>query len=156
MLIWKLNIMGNSPVFKFPSTSQNYPSKSKRSNINPNANIILSSNLTKCESLYTWAYYSISNKGWYCKICQEFSTYGDEYWKTKPVKHGEHPGNAFTSHLTGEKHKKAVEIEKVIKKSLSKGNIMKQLALANEAKVENETKSNRNVLIKFFKVTYFS
>ena len=43
--------MGNSPVFKFPSTSQNYPSKSKRSNINPNANIILSSNLTKWENL---------------------------------------------------------------------------------------------------------
>ena len=33
---------------------------------------------------------------------------------------------------------------------------MKQLALANEAKVENETKRNRNVLIEFFKVTYFS
>ena len=50
-------------VLKIPSTSQNYPSKSKRSNINPNANIIFSSNLTKWESLCTWAYYSISNKG---------------------------------------------------------------------------------------------
>ena len=75
---------------------------------------------------------------------------GTNIGKKNPVKHGEHPGNAFTSHLTREKHKTAVEIEKVIKKSLSK------VALANEAKVENETKSNRNVLIKFFKVAYFS
>ena len=118
---------------------------------------MLGRNITKWENVYKWAIYSVSNKGWFCKTCQQFSSYGDEFWKTKSVKHGEHPGSTFTSHVNSEKHKKAVETEVLVKSVLSKGDILKQqIHLANEAKQISEAEQNRKLLKKFFKVTYFS
>ena len=47
------------------------------------------------ESRYTWAYFSNYKEGWFCKICQEYSSSGDEFWKTLPYKHDRHPTEAF-------------------------------------------------------------
>ena len=35
------------------------------------------------ERRYPWAYKSTLKGGWICKVCEEYSKSGDEYWKTK-------------------------------------------------------------------------
>ena len=52
----------------------------------------------KWEKAFPWAYYSASKEGWFCKTCEEFSDCGDEFWKTLPRKHDEHPGVFFHDH----------------------------------------------------------
>ena len=47
------------------------------------------------EQRFQWAYYSHSKEGWLCKTCKEFCDSGDQYWKTKAVKHGNILGICF-------------------------------------------------------------
>ena len=49
----------------------------------------------KWEKRFTWAYYSSYHAGWFCRTCQEYSNSHDQYWKTVPRTHNQHPGVFF-------------------------------------------------------------
>ena len=69
---------------------------------------------------FTWAYYSSSRSGWFCRACQEYSNPHDQYWKTVPRTHDQHPGVFFSEHENCQKHVRAVINKINIKKSLAK------------------------------------
>lgn len=54
------------------------------------------------------AYYSDFDRGWYCKICQEYLKTGNEYWKVKSYLHDEQPNAAFQQHLNSSEYKSAI------------------------------------------------
>ena len=62
----------------------------------------------KWEKRFTWAYYSSYHAGWFCRTCQEYSNSHDQYWKTVPRTHDQHPGVNFSEHENSQKHVRAV------------------------------------------------
>ena len=54
------------------------------------------------------AYYSDFDRGWYCKICQEYLKAGNEYWKVKSYLHDEQPNAAFQQYLNSSEYKSAI------------------------------------------------
>lgn len=59
--------------------------------------------IARWECCYPWVYNSSLKGGWICKICEEYSKTGDDYWKTKARKHDDHPNEMFASHLGSDK-----------------------------------------------------
>ena len=109
----------------------------------------------KWEKKYTWSYYSCLNGGWFCKTCEGYSDSPDEYWKTLPRKHDEHPGMFFNEHVNSDKHKKSLRNKQELKIMLSKGNVVRQLTKAMENKTEKDRRKNRTLIKKFLKTVYF-
>ena len=70
----------------------------------------------KWEKRFTWAYYSSYHAGWFCRTCQEYSNSHDQYWKTVPRTHDQHPGVFFSEHENCQKHVRAVTNISNIKK----------------------------------------
>ena len=102
-----------------------------------------------------WLYYSCLKGGWFCKTCEEYSDSHDEYWKTLPRKHDEHPGMFFNEHANSDKHKKALRNKQEVKIMLSKGNVVHQLTKGMENKTEKDRRKNRTLIKKFLKTVYF-
>ena len=102
-----------------------------------------------------WSYYSCLKGGWFCKTCEDYSDSHDEYWKTLPPKHDEHPSMFFNEHANSDKHKKALGNEQEVKTMLSKGNVMHQLTKGMENKTEKDRRKNRTLIKKFLKTVYF-
>ena len=102
------------------------------------------------EQRFQWAYYSHSKEGWLCKTCKEFCDSGDQYWKTKAVKHGEHPRDMFSRHQESAKHgdtkKSKYSVLKIIHK---KGNIKDQLKRGFMNKKANNEEENESVTADF-------
>ena len=91
----------------------------------------------KWEKKYTWSYYSCLKGGCFCKTCEEYSDSHDEYWKTLPREHDEHPGMFFNEQANSDKHKKALRNKQEVKIMLSKGNV-RQLTKRMENKTEKD------------------
>ena len=70
---------------------------------------------SKWEKQFLWAYYSSNKVGWFCKTCEEYSDTGDQYWKTLPRKHDEHPYLFFTEHVKSSKHIQSVKNKQEVK-----------------------------------------
>jgi hypothetical protein len=109
----------------------------------------------KWEKAYTWAYYSASKEGWFCKTCEEYSDYGDEFWKTLPRTHDKHPGVFFQDHEKSAKHAKSIKCKKELKAILSKGNVIRQLERGIENKNAADRKRNRKIIKKLIQTVYF-
>ena len=104
---------------------------------------------SKWEQLHSWAYFSSSKNGWLCKICEEYSETGDEFWKSKARAHDDHSGKMFQLHLHGEKHKKSIY------SMLRKGNIKAQITTGAKNSEIQKREHNRRVISKFIKTIYF-
>ena len=109
----------------------------------------------KWEKRFTWAYYSSYHAGWFCRTCQEYSNSHDQYWKTVPRTHDQHPGVFFSEHENCQKHVRAVTQKRNIKKFFVKGDIVRQISKGAESKTAKEIKNNRNLIKKFIKKIYF-
>ena len=109
----------------------------------------------KWEHLHSWAYFSNSKNGWLCKICEEYSDTGDDYWKNKVRAHDEHPNKMFQLHLNGEKHKKAINKKHALHSMLRKGNIVSQITTGIENSQIEKVQRNRRVISKLIKTVYF-
>ena len=72
------------------------------------------------KTFYLGILYSSSRSGWFCRACQEYSNPHDQYWKTVPRTHDQHPGVFFSEHENCQKHVRAVINKSNIKKSLAK------------------------------------
>ena len=77
----------------------------------------------KWDKCFTGAYYSSYHPGWFCRTCQEYSNSHDQYWKTVPRTHNQHPGVFFSEHENCQKHIRAVTNKSNIKKLLAKGTL---------------------------------
>ena len=109
----------------------------------------------KWEKCFTWAYYSFYHVSWFCRTCQEYSNSHDQYWKTVPRTHDQHPGVFFSEHENCQKHVRAVTQKRNIKKFFVKGDIVRQISKGAESKTAKEIKNNRNLIKKFMKMIYF-
>ena len=90
------------------------------------------SHYTKWEQKFQWAYYSLLKEGWLCKTCEEFCDSGDQYWKTKDVKHEEHPKEMLSRHQEIAKHIDTNKTKHSVLKFIhKKGNIKDQLKLVS-------------------------
>ena len=67
----------------------------------------------KWEKRFTWAYYSSYHAGWFYRTCQKYSKSYDQYWKTVPRTHEQHPGIFFSEHENCQKHVRAVSLIKI-------------------------------------------
>ena len=105
--------------------------------------------------MYSWAYFSSLNNGWYCKVCEEYSVTGDDYWKTKARKHDRHPTEFFTGHLMSGKHQEAVSRRQNTRNMLKKGNIVAQITTGSQNQQMETRLRNRRVIKKFIKTVYF-
>ena len=92
---------------------------------------------------------------WYCKICQEYSRQGDEFWKSKPHTHDKHPNAFFQKHLNGDKHKAALATRQNVLSMLKRGNVIAQITQGASNTALAKRERNRRVLAKFFKTVYF-
>ena len=109
----------------------------------------------KWEKRFTWGYYSSYHAGWFCRTCQEYSNSHDQYWKTVPRTHNQHPGVFFSEHENCQKHVRAVNNKSSIKKLLAKGDIVHQISRGAESKTAKEIKNSQNLIKKFIKMIYF-
>ena len=109
----------------------------------------------KWEKRFTWAYYSSYHVGWFCRTSQEYSNSHDQYWKTVPRTHNQHPGVFFSEHENCQKHVTAVTNKSNIKKLLAKGDIVCQISKGAESKAAKEITNNQNLIKKFIKTSYF-
>ena len=96
---------------------------------------------------YEWAYFNNSKNGWFCKICEQSSNFGDAYWKTLPHKHDEHPSQFFHDHDNSPKHLQAVTNRKV-QSMLSKSAIFKQISDGAKSQGTAQKERNRRNLLK--------
>ena len=80
----------------------------------------------KWELQYLFAFYSTSNRGWLCHLCNEYGE-GDEYWGSVGVKLHEHPTETFKSYMESKKHTDIKKKNQEIKNLLSKGSTYKQM-----------------------------
>ena len=74
----------------------------------------------KWENLYPFLFFSSYKNGWLCIVCSEYGE-GDEFWRAKGVKQGEHPYHTFYTHKKSKKHTKAVSKCAEVKHFFSKG-----------------------------------
>ena len=110
---------------------------------------------SKWEQLHPWAYFSSSKNGWLCKICEEYSKTGDEFWKSKAHAYDDHPGKMFRHHIHGEKPKKAIDRKYALHSMLIKGNIKAQITIGVKNSEIQKREHNRRVISKFIKAIYF-
>ena len=108
----------------------------------------------KWENLYPFLFFSSSKNGWLCIVCSEYGE-GDEFWRTKGVKQGEHPNGTFFTHEKSKKHTKAVSKRAEVKRFFSKRNIYKQIYQGAETENQKTKQGNRRVIKKFLKTSYF-
>ena len=99
---------------------------------------------------------SCLNGGWFCKTCEGYSDSLDEYWKTLPRKHDEHPGMFFNEHANTDKHKKSPRNKQEVKIMLSKEKVVRQLTKGMENKTEKDRRKNRTLIKKFLKSLFYS
>ena len=109
----------------------------------------------KWEKCFTWAYYSFYHVSWFCRTCQEYSNSHDQYWKTVPRTHDQHPGVFFSEHENCQTHVRAVFNKSNIEELLAKEDIVRQISKGAESKTAKEIKNNRNLIKKFMKMIYF-
>ena len=98
-----------------------------------------------------------SNKvGWFCKTCKEYSDTGDQYWKTLPRKHYQHPSisqppppqrKQQQQQQQQQQNKQRIKQTKKqeVKQILKKGRI-RQILKGAENKTAKEKQNNRIVL----------
>ena len=91
----------------------------------------------KWESKFPFAIYSTKERGWFCKVCAEYSE-GTEQWNTVAVELHEHPTRTFWGHEDSKKHVYALKKQREVRKILTEGTIYKlknakRLALGKEA-----------------------
>ena len=91
-----------------------------------------------------------------CKTCKEFCDNGDQYWKSKAVKHGEHPRDMFSRHQESAKHsdtkKSKYSVLKIIHK---KGNIkdqLKRIFMNKEANSRKKMNQLQQTFLSFLKM----
>ena len=108
----------------------------------------------KWEKQFLWAYYSSNNIGWFCRTCEEYSDTGDQYWKTIPQKHDEHPYLFFTEYVKSSKYIQSIK-NKQVKQILKKGGIAQQMLKGVENKTRKEKQNNRKLVKKSIKTVYF-
>ena len=77
-------------------------------------------------NLYPFLFFFSSKNEWLCIVCSEYGE-GDEFWRTKGVKQGEHPNRTFFTHEKSKKHTKAVSKRAEVKRFFSKRSIYKQI-----------------------------
>ena len=86
-------------------------------------------------------FFSSSKNGWLCIVCSEYGE-GDEFWRTKGVKQGEHLNRTFFTHGKSKKHTKAVSKHAEVKRFFIKRSIYKQIYQG--AETENQKTKQRN------------
>ena len=57
----------------------------------------------KWELRYPFSFYSASNRGWLCHLCNKYGE-GDECWRPVGVKLHEHSTKTFKCHMESKKH----------------------------------------------------
>ena len=100
----------------------------------------------KWEQRYDFAIYSVSNKVWFCSVCQNDGS--GEYWCTKTVDLFEHPKRVFETHAKSKQHKLAEEQKQLSKRLLAKGNVPSQMVKGRRQQVKQNKERNRSVIKK--------
>lgn len=80
----------------------------------------------KWEELYPFAFYSASSRGWYFKICQQYSI-GSTHWVSQAVNFGEHPNRFLSRHLESNQHEQSLKQKQIFQRMMQKGTIYKQI-----------------------------
>ena len=107
----------------------------------------------KWEELYTFAFYSASSRGWFCKICRQ---YGEgTHWVSEVAHFGEHPKRYLERRHNGNTHKNAVKQKHLFQRMRAKGSIYKQIVTCVENSNQNIVECSRRVIKKFMKTVYF-
>ena len=91
---------------------------------------------------FTWACYSFYHAVCFCRTCQEYSDSHDNYWKTVPKTHDQHPGVIFSEQENCKKHVRAVALTYFLQKgALAKGGIVRQINKGAESITAKEIKN---------------
>ena len=108
----------------------------------------------KWESKFSFAIYSTKERGWFCKVCAEYSE-GTEQWKTVAVKLHEHPTRTFWAHEDSKKHVYASKKQREVRKILTNGTIYKQMIDGEKRQTVGTREKNRRLIKKFIKTAYY-
>ena len=102
-----------------PSNDENMDTKAP---IDGRSHLVVHQPREKWKNLYPFLFFSSYKNGWLCIVCSEYGE-GDEFWRTKGVKQGEHPNRTFYTHEKSKNHTKAVLKRGEVKRFFSKGSI---------------------------------
>ena len=107
----------------------------------------------KWETSYHFAIYSAKQKGWFCKVCSEFSE-GTEHWITLVAKLNQHPTRTFEGHVQLRKHTNTILTRQEVKQMLVKGQVCKQMCDGERKQMVSTKERNRRVIKKVLKTSY--